>query len=110
MQYDAATATYYDEKTKVSTSIQKVSPKLPGNHAGSWSAAIPTPDAQNTSVYHSDPTVVKNISKSPDKPMSNEVVRIKADMTNIDHLVGNLSLALEYQTVDAGNYIHKSMV
>jgi len=109
--YDAATATYYDEKTKVSTSIQKINPELPGKHAGSWSADIPTPDAQNSNIYKAnwaDIPVVKSISKSPDKPVSNDVVRIKADMTNIDNIAGSLSLALEYQTVDAGNYIHKS--
>ncbi len=110
-QYDAATATYYDEKTKVSTSIQKINPELPGNHAGSWSAAIPSPNAQNSNVYKANWTdipVIKNVSKSPDQPVSGDIVRIKADMTNIDNIVGSLSLTLEYQTVNPGSYIHKT--
>jgi len=104
--YDPTTGLYEDVSTKVATSIQKINPDLPGHHAGSWSADIPTPKAANNGVYlanASDIPVIKSVSKTPGQD-----VRIKADMTNLDVLSGALSVDLEYQIVAPGTYIHKS--
>ncbi len=97
-------------KNKVAISIQKINPYLDGKHGGSWGAASPTPQAQNT-TYRSDHTiipVIKSVSKSPDKPLSGQEVRIKADFDNDSLYASIMAVELEYQIVDAGNYIDKS--
>jgi len=95
---------------KVAISIQKINPNLDGKHGGAWSAAAPTPGAQNTG-YKNNYTiipVIKGVTKSPDKPMSGEVVRIKADFDNYAQYAADMTVQLQYQTMDAGSYIAKS--
>ncbi len=93
-------------------SIQKTNVNLPGNHGGSWRAAAPTPGAFNGSVYNNNPTqapIIKDVRRSPDKPLSTESVRVVAEF-DFDNLLGinGLSVKLEYQKVDPGNYWTKS--
>ena len=91
-------------------SIQKINPLLPSKHPGSWRSAAVTPNAKNTNVYISNPTaipIIKKVSKSPDQPLSGEFVRIEADFNNLA-TVNGLQVNLEYQAVDAGDYIGKS--
>jgi len=95
---------------KVAISIQKINPNLDGKHGGSWGAGTPTPGAQNvgyTSNYTALP-VIKDVTKSPDRPMSGEVVRIKADFENHTTYAADMNVQLEYQAMDAGSYITKS--
>ena len=93
-------------------SIQKINPSLPGQHAGSWAAAIPTPRAKNTAVFISNSTnvaVVKSVSKSPNKPVTGEQVRIRVDMSQSSSAqAGPINIALQYQHMSAGSYIAKS--
>jgi len=93
-------------------SIQKINPSLPGQHGGSWAAGVPTPKAKNTAVFVATSTnvaVIKSVSKSPDKPMSGEQVRIKVDMSQSSSAqAGPITIRLEYQHMNAGNYITKS--
>ena len=91
-------------------SIQKIHPKLPGQHGGSWQGQGPTPGNVN-SCYNAnwkDIAVIKSVSKSPNHPVSGEVVRIKAEIRNLDSLSGPVALELQYQIVKPGTYIHKS--
>jgi len=95
---------------KVAVSIQKVNPNLDGKHAGAWGAGTPTPSIQN-SVYDANYTalpVIKEVTKSPDRPISGEVVRIKADFDNHTAYAADMTVELEYQAMDAGSYITKS--
>lgn len=95
-------------------SIQKINPLLPGNQPGSWAGSYPTPATQNYSVYIANSTnvaVLKNVSKSPDKPIDGEDVRIKADFSMDDDVFqGALTVTLEYQINEAGNYKHKNEI
>jgi len=105
--------TNYTETTndKTAISIQKINPNLDGNHGGAWSADIPTPKAKNTSVFQSNYTqlpIIKDVTKSPDKPMTGEAVRIKADFDDFASYAGSMTVELEYQTMNAGSYIAKS--
>ena len=90
---------------KVAKSIQKINPLLDGKHGGSWSAADPTPKQQNSN-YSSNTSlpVVKSVSKSPDKPLSTENVRIKVDFEGYELYSNNLTVTLEYQVNNAGSY------
>ncbi len=99
-----------DTLTNQPISIQKINPLLPSKHPGSWRAAAVTPMVKNTNVFISNPTaipIIKEVSKSPDQPLPGEIVRIKADLSNLA-TVNGLQVKLEYQTVDAGDYIGKS--
>ncbi len=92
-------------------SIQKINPKLPSHHGGSWSADVPTPMAPNTSVYVSDSgdtPVIEKVSQVPEQPVSGAEVVIKAHLTNLDTMTSSVNVLLEYQVVEPGNYIHKS--
>ena len=93
-------------------SIQKTNTTLPGKHGGSWRAATPTPGAFNGAVYNNNPVqtpIIKEVRRSPDKPTSIESVRVVAEF-DIDNLLGinGLSVRLQYQKVDPGNYWSKS--
>ncbi len=91
-------------------SIQKIHPKLPGKHPGSWAAAAPNPGAQN-SVYENNWTsipVVERVRKSPDHPTSGEDMTIKVDIANMASIGGGLSVIVEYQVIHPGMYISKS--
>ncbi len=103
-------AVRYNNDGDDAISIQKLNPTLPSKDAGSWSSAFPTPQLIN-SVFLSNINeipIVNSVSKNPDKPTSSEVVRIKTDISNIDDITGSLTVNLEYQIVDPGNYISKS--
>ena len=99
------------ETTKVAVSIQKLNPLLGGNNPGSWVADVPTPKTQNTGVYlpvATDIPVLKDVSKSPDKPMTNEAVRVKADFAGAVNYASGMTVTLEYQINNAGSYVAKS--
>ncbi len=108
--YDPSTGLNGTDKVKVPVSIQKMHPELPGRHGGSWEGHGPTPGAVNSNYIQSwtDVAVIKSVSKSPDNPVSGEVVRIKAEMRNLDLLSSPVNLELQYQIVEPGSYIHKS--
>ena len=95
---------------KFPASIQRINPKMDGKHGGSWLGATPTPMAQNTGYVSNYTTlpVLKDVSKSPDFPLSGQQVVITADFDN--HLLyqNNFTVQLEYQVVTPGNYIAKS--
>lgn len=96
---------------KVAKSIQKINPGLPGKHGGSWQGYTPSPKARNTGVYNSNPNnipVVNRVSKSPDKPTSGQQVRVLTELENLENIPGNVTVNLEYQTVNAGSYVRKS--
>lgn len=94
---------------KVAKSIQKINPIFDGKHGGSWSAAAPTPKQQNSNYSgNTSLPVVKSVSKSPDKPLSTEDVRIKVDFENHVLYNSNLNVTLEYQINNAGAYKIKS--
>lgn len=89
-------------------SIQKINPLLPGKHGGSWDGAVPTPGLENQAVYDAAPNqlvVVESVSKSPDKPMSTEAVRVKVDISKHDQAYqGTANLILQYQINNPGDY------
>jgi len=92
-------------------SIQKLHANLPGKYAGSWSSASPTPKATNNSVQVANANnvpVIGNISKKPNAPVSNQQVAIKVEVANANLFGNNLTVKLQYQTVDAGSYISKT--
>lgn len=96
---------------KVAKSIQKINPELPGRHGGSWKGFTPTPKAKNTSVFQSNPNnipVINRVSRSPNTTISGREVRILTEIENLENLSGSVSVKLEYQTMNAGNYIRKS--
>lgn len=89
-------------------SLQKINVDLPGKHGGSWRAATPTPGQYNGAIYNNDPSqtpIIKEVRKSPDKPLSTEDVTIVAEF-DFDNLLGinGLSVQLEYQVVKPGSY------
>ena len=90
-------------------SIQKINYNLPGKHGGSWRAAAHTPGTFNGAVYNNSPAqtpIIKDVRKSPDKPLSTEDVTISAEF-DFDNLLGinGLSVILEYQRVQPGSYL-----
>lgn len=92
-------------------SLQKINTSLPGNHGGSWRAANHTPGSFNGLVYQNNPNlipVIKDVRKSPDKPLSSEdvVIAVEFDSDNL-LTINNLSVILEYQKVDPGSYVRK---
>jgi len=92
-------------------SIQKIHPTLPGNHAGSWDGAVPTPTTANTGVLISNPNtrpVVESVSKKPNTPTSNQEVKIKVKVDNYAEITIGYKVDLLYQVVDPGNYIAKN--
>ncbi len=95
---------------KEAVSIQKINPNLDGKHGGAWGAATPSPGSQNSGYQsnHTNIPVIKSVSKSPDKPMSGEEVRVKADFDNDSLYADILNVELEYQAMNAGNYIARS--
>ncbi len=101
----ASPATFDED---ISWSLQKVNFALPGNHAGSWDAANPTPGALNGSVFDNNPAqrpIIQNVRRSPDKPLSTESVRVRAefDQDNLVNING-LSVVLEYRVLKPGSY------
>lgn len=98
------------DSTKVVASLQKIHPLLDGNTAGAWRAEVPTPGALNSVVYVSNYTttpIIDKVSHFPKSPLPGENVTIDVDIDNIGLAVG-LSVSLEYQLVQPGNYITKS--
>lgn len=99
---------YKDQVTiKVAKSIQKINPLLNGKHGGSWIADIPTPNGENEQYDDNIDEylpVLKSVSKTPDKPTSNQAVRIKADFDNHEDYKDDLNVFLEYQINTAGSY------
>ena len=95
-------------------SIQKINPKLPGNQPGSWSSNYPTPKTTNYSVFvtnSSDVPVIKEVKKSPDRPIEGEDVRVRADFSqDNDVYLGPLTVKLEYQINAPGDYKLKSEI
>lgn len=92
-------------------SIQKLNPGLPGKYAGSWASASPSPKANNNSVLVGNANtipVIQSVSKKPDAPISNQSVTIKVKVDNANLFGSSLSVKLQYQKVDAGNYISKT--
>ena len=95
--------------TPGSISIQKLSPSLTGNYAGSWSSASPSPGSGNA-VSISSPAsypIITKVAKVPDAPTAGIPVTIRAEFQNISAGAG-VSVSLEYQTMNAGSYIAKS--
>ncbi len=90
-------------------SIQKLSGSLPGNFAGSWGSASPTPGSGNA-VSVSSPAsypVITKVAKVPDAPTAGVPVTIRAEFENIAGGAG-VTVSLEYQTMNAGSYIAKT--
>ncbi len=103
----------YDNDGDNPISIQKINPNLPGQHAGSWAAATPTPRVQNhVSIYEAtstDVAVVKSVSRSPNKPKSGDLVKIKVDMSQSSFAqAGPINVKIQYQDMAAGSYVPKS--
>lgn len=92
-------------------SLQLVNKNLPGNHAGSWAADFRTPGAPNSGVaitnYNQRP-IIQNVRRSPDTPLSNESVRVRAefDQDNLT-VLNNLQVDLEYKVLNPGTYEEK---
>jgi len=84
-------------------SIQLQSPNFPNHRPGSWSAAYPTPMASNSEVLISNvnsfnTAIIKDVSKSPDKPVSGEQVRIKASFSTASGTIAlPTQVTLQYQ-------------
>ena len=94
----------------ISWSLQKVNFNLPGNHAGSWDAANPTPGSFNGQVSVSNSAanqrpIIQNVRRSPDEPLSTESVRVRAefDQDNLNAING-LDVKLEYRVIKPGSY------
>jgi len=98
----------FTESYKVVKSIQKIHPDLPGRHAGSWIADSPTPKSSNVGlISQANIPVMNRVSKKPDKPTSGQPVTVEAEIENIANVNGTVSVNLEYQIVNPGDYINK---
>jgi len=91
-------------------SIQKLNPLLTSSFAGSWDKERPTPGALNSIVYQSNYTqipILQSVTHTPNRPESNEEVVITASIPNGLN-INNLSVSLDYQIVEPGQFIQKS--
>ncbi len=92
-------------------SIQKINYNILSKYAGGWAGAAPTPNAANSAVLINNANAIpalQSVSKKPNTPVSNQPVIIKAKLANANQLNSTLTVNLQYQLVDAGNYIKKT--
>jgi len=90
-------------------SIQKLNPLLTSSIAGSWDKERPTPGASNSIVFQSNYTQIptlQSVTHTPNRPKSNEEVVITASIPNGLN-INNLSVSLDYQIVEPGQFIRK---
>ncbi len=97
--------------TKVELSLQKISLYVSGKLPGSWKGEHPTPGKPNDEVLirNTDKTpLIKQISRSPNVPQAGEDVGVFIELTNIELVNEEINVFLDYQIVEAGNYIPKT--
>jgi hypothetical protein len=83
-------------------SLQLLHPGQDNDLAGSWRAAPPTPGAINSVFAVDTPPQVRQVSHSPQAPLSGEDVVVRCKVTDPD---GVAAVRVEYQIVRPGNYI-----
>lgn len=95
-------------------SIELVNPSADNNLGGSWRVSVssanatargPTPGVRNAAWLANPPPNVRQVEHAPDEPVSNELVRIMAKVTDPD---GVAQVVAQYQLVDPGNYIERT--
>jgi lamin tail-like protein/CotH protein len=85
-------------------SIQLLNPYLDNDLSGSWRSAYPTPAARNLDVYAGNiPPHIRQVNHTPKQPVSGEVVKITAKVTDPD---GVANVILHTQLVNPGSYIN----
>jgi len=90
-------------------SIQKINPNL-SSAGGSWDKSSPTPGAFNNAVYEevfSTIPIITSFEHVPNRPKPNQSVSIYASIENVYNIF-DLSVHLEYQIVNPGNYIDRN--
>ena len=83
-------------------SIQLIEPSMQNDLGGNWRSAKPTPAAKNSVYADNAAPQMRRVEHSPTSPTSADDVTITARVTDPD---GVLSVMLEYQLVNPGDYI-----
>ena len=88
-------------------SMELVHPGIDNDLGGSWrsSSALPTPGLPNSRRMDNPGPTIRQVEHQPREPTSGQKVQVTAKVTDPD---GVSQVVLEYQLVDAGNYIRLS--